>query len=85
VNILTAIQFAPEIDQIGAVYFLNEDDRDALLTRFVYRDARFGHPLLVARHVVDCSYLACVNESARLNVDDNQRGPSFDQLSFTFG
>ena len=64
------------------MHLLDKDDRDAGVMRFVDSGAGRKHPVFVARHVVDGSHDAVVNEGAGLNVDDNQGRLSFDQGAF---
>jgi hypothetical protein len=43
-----------------------------------------AHAVLVPRHIVDRAHFAVIDKGAFLNVDHNQGGPAFDQLSGLF-
>ena len=84
-HILTAIKFTSEVDEIGPMDFLNEDDGNAGLACAINRLAGEQHPIPVARHVVDGTDFACIDEGAGLNVDHDQRRTAFDEITLGFG
>jgi len=80
-NILAAIEFTPEIDQVGAMHFLDENNRNASLARFINDDTSPGHALRVTGHAGN-GFVAPVFEGFRLDIDHDEGRGAFDQLAF---
>ena len=80
VDILATVEFPAEIHQVGAMDLLNEDDRDAHLSRPVDGEAGPGDPLGIVRHVRDRANLL-LDEGGLLDVDHDQGRPAFDQAA----
>jgi hypothetical protein len=83
-NIFVTIKLSPEVDQVRAVHFLNENHRNIVLVGGVNEITRCGHALFVTGHIVDGSDLAIVDESAFLNVDHDNSGFALNQVSSLF-
>lgn len=78
---LGAVQFATEVDPVGAVHLLEEDDRDSRGASGRDQALRVCDPAVVTGHVLDAHQLGR-HVTGLLHVDDDQDGITYDERLF---